>query len=93
MTITVELTADSADDVEYLLKTRLAMLMTFNDPDDGLGHWEDEYGRLARLLRDVLAAKGRERRVAVLDMPTDESSLCIELGMTDATAPHIAYRG
>jgi hypothetical protein len=96
-TRSVELPAGGHSTVENALKIRMAdVLPMAATEDDGSDHWEREYGSLARSLRSVIEAADHERRVRVLDYPTDGGRLWKDLDVdpgTNDTYGTIAYSG
>lgn len=77
--MTIELPDAVADDVEDLLKSRMVRILPWAVREGDNDHRAEEYGRLARALRELLEQKPHERRVRVIDYPTDEGRLWMDL--------------
>jgi len=93
----VDLPTDDLTHVEATLKTRMAEVLPMAATDDAhFNSWEQEYASLARSLRRVLKAAGREARVRVLDYPTGDGDrlwhdLDVDPGTDDTYVVTIAY--
>lgn len=87
---------DEGGNVEHALKLRMIEVLPLAVREDSeRDHFEKEYRELAQALRALLDGKIRERRVAVLDYPTDSGeSFWREIGVsppdTDEYVVHIA---
>lgn len=96
-TRSVELQTGDLSQVENALKKQMADVLPMAATEDGANHWEHEYGSLARSLRAVLEAADHERRVRVLDYPTDDGRLWavldVDSGHEYTYVDTIAYSG
>lgn len=75
----IELPCEAGNDLEGLLKDRMAQILPWAVGDDRDSYRTKEYGRLARALRQLLEQRPSERRVRLLDWPTDEGRLWMDL--------------
>lgn len=85
--MSVEIGALSPDTAEGLIKDRMAELL----PRCKGGVWTREYVELARSLREISDEHG-ERRVPVIDWPTDDGQLWQDIGVTIDYSDGYDYR-
>lgn len=67
-TFNVEVDDDMAFELEFIVKARMALILKKLDME----FWESEYIRLARFLRNLLMARGRNMYVKVIDFQGNE---------------------
>lgn len=100
----IELSYDAAVNrsghLEAAIKERMASILPMITRATQRGEespFVDEYVSLARTLRQLVEQQDRQRRVPLLDYPTDGGvlweDLDVEPDFSDGWSTHIAYRG